>query len=48
VCNAVQKGKMATNVTCAWSTGVPRWRNVTNRAEQQMWFDETLASGMAP
>ena len=28
VCNAVQKGKMATNVTAAWSTGTPRWRNV--------------------
>ena len=49
VCNAVQKGKMATNVTAAWSTGVPRWRNVyKSPQEQQMWFDETLASGMAP
>jgi hypothetical protein len=28
VCNAVQKGKMSTNVTAAWSTGTPRWRNV--------------------
>jgi hypothetical protein len=49
VCNAVQKGKMATNVTAAWSTGTPRWRNVyKSPAEEQMWFDETLASGMAP
>jgi Hypothetical glycosyl hydrolase 6/Beta-galactosidase trimerisation domain len=49
VCNAVQKGKMATNVTAAWSTGVPRWRNVyKSQQEEQMWFDETLASGMAP
>src|SRR4051794_4503951 len=49
VCNAVQKGKMATNVTAAWSTGTPRWRNVyKSPQEQQMWFDETLASGMAP
>ncbi len=40
---------MATNVTAAWSTGVPRWRNVyKSPQEQQMWFDETLASGMAP
>jgi hypothetical protein len=49
VCNAVQKGKMANNVTAAWSTGVPRWRNVyKSQAEEQMWFDETLASGMVP
>jgi hypothetical protein len=49
VCNAVQNGKMATNVTGAWSTGTPRWRNVyKSQQEEQMWFDETLASGMAP
>ena len=49
VCHAVQKGKMATNVTGAWSTGTPRWRNVyKSRQEEQMWFNETLASGMAP
>jgi len=49
VCNAVQEGKMATNVTAAWSTGSPRWRNVyKSQAEEQMWLDETLASGMAP
>jgi hypothetical protein len=49
VCSAVQKGKMATNVTAAWSTGTPRWRNVyKSQQEEQMWFDETLASGMAP
>jgi hypothetical protein len=49
VCNAVQNGKMATNVTAAWSTGVPRWRNVyKSQQEEQMWFDETLASGMVP
>src|SRR5260370_38137344 len=49
VCSAVQKGKMATNVTAAWSTGVPRWRNVyKSPQEEQMWFDETLASGMVP
>jgi hypothetical protein len=49
VCSAVQKGKMATNVTAAWSTGTPRWRNVyKSQAEQEMWFNETLASGMVP
>ena len=49
VCNAVQKGKMATNVTAAWSTGNPRWRNVyKSQQEEQMWLDETLASGMVP
>jgi hypothetical protein len=40
---------MATNVTGAWSTGRPRWRNVyKSQQEEQMWFDETLASGMVP
>jgi Hypothetical glycosyl hydrolase 6/Beta-galactosidase trimerisation domain len=49
VCNAVQEGKMSTNVTAAWSTGTPRWRNVyKSPEEEQMWFDETLASGMVP
>jgi hypothetical protein len=49
VCHAVLKGKMAANVTGAWSTGRPRWRNVyKSRQEEQMWFNETLASGMAP
>ena len=28
VCNAVQDGKLSTNVTAAWSTGAPRWRNI--------------------
>jgi hypothetical protein len=49
VCSAVQKGKMSTNVTAAWSTGSPRWRNVSKgQREQEMWFNETLASGMVP
>ena len=49
VCNAVQNGKMATNVTAAWSTGTPRWRNVyKSPQEERMWFNETLASGMVP
>src|SRR3954453_15341529 len=49
VCSAVQNGKMATNVTAAWSPGPPRWRNVyKSEQEQRMWFNETLASGMVP
>lgn len=49
VCNAVQKGKMSTNVTAAWSTGTPRWRTVyKSPQEERMWFNETLASGMVP
>jgi hypothetical protein len=49
VCRAVQKGKMATNVTGAWSTGPVRWRGVAkSSAEARMWMDETVASGMVP
>ncbi len=49
VCNAVQKGKLSTNVTGAWSTGTPRWRTVyKSQREEQMWFNETLAAGLAP
>ena len=49
VCNAVQSGKMATNVTGAWSTGAVRWRNVYKSPEEaRMWLNETLASGMVP
>jgi hypothetical protein len=43
------KGKTSTNVTAAWSTGTPRWRNASkNPQEAQMWMDETVASGMVP
>ena len=49
VCGAVQKGKMATNVTGAWSTGGVRWRNsFKSPAEAQMWLDQSVASGMVP
>jgi hypothetical protein len=49
VCNAVLDGKFAANVTAAYSTGNPGWRNATkNPAEARMWLNETLASGMAP
>ena len=49
VCSAVQKGKMSTNVTGAWSTGGVRWRNAAKSpAEARMWMDQSLASGMVP
>jgi hypothetical protein len=49
VCNAVLDGKMATNITGAWSTGPVRWRQVTKTpAEAQTWFEQTTASGLVP
>ena len=49
VCNAVMKGRTSTNVTGAWSTGAPRWRNIAKSTnEAQMWMNETVASGMVP
>jgi hypothetical protein len=49
VCSAVMKGKTSTNVTAAWSTGTPRWRNVAKSPlEARMWMNETVASGMVP
>jgi len=49
VCSAVQDGKMATNVTAAWSTGTPRWRNVyKSRQEEQMWFDGFRHGAVSP
>lgn len=49
VCQAVQEGKMATNVTAGWSTGPVRWRGVSkSEAEWRIWVDETVASGMVP
>ncbi len=49
VCYASMKGKTSTNVTAAWSTGSPRWRNAAKSpAEARMWMNETLASGMVP
>ncbi len=47
VCSAVMKGRTSTNVTGGWSTGAVRWRNAAKSpAEETMWFDETVASGM--
>ena len=49
VCQAVQEGKMSTNVTGAWSTGPIRWRNVRKSAQEiEMWLSETSAAGMVP
>lgn len=49
VCNAIMKGRTSTNVTAAWSTGTPRWRNIAKSPnEAKMWLNETVASGMVP
>lgn len=49
VCNAVLDGKIAANVTAAYSTGQPGWRNVSkSAAETKMWLNQSVASGMRP
>lgn len=49
VCQAIMDGKMAANITGAWSTGPIRWRNSgKSPAEAEMWFSETSASGLVP
>lgn len=49
VCNAVLDGKVAANVTAAYSTGTPGWRNVSKKPDEaRMWLNESLASGMVP
>ena len=49
VCNAVLDGKVAANVTAAYSTGVVGWRNASkNPDEARMWLAQTSASGMRP
>jgi hypothetical protein len=49
VCSGVQKGKMSTIITGAWSTVDPRWRNVHKSVpEAQMWLNQTVASGAVP
>lgn len=49
VCNAVLDGKVAANVTAAYSTGQPGWRNVSKGpAETTMWLNQSVASGMLP
>ena len=49
VCNAVMDGKFAANVTAAYSTGSPGWRNLSKSDDEtRMWLNQTLASGMRP
>ncbi|HEX8713278.1 MAG TPA: beta-galactosidase trimerization domain-containing protein [Terracidiphilus sp.] len=49
VCTAIMEGKFAANVTGAYSTGTPGWRNGSkNPDETRIWLSETLASGMVP
>jgi len=49
VCNAVLEGAVAANVTAAYSTGQPGWRNVSKSpAETRMWLSQSVASGMLP
>jgi hypothetical protein len=49
VCRAVLDGKFAANVTAAYSTGNPGWRNASKTPDEtRMWLNETLASGMVP
>ena len=49
VCNAVLDGKVAANVTAAYSTGVVGWRNASkNPDEARIWLAQTSASGMRP
>ncbi|MCX7604269.1 MAG: beta-galactosidase trimerization domain-containing protein [Bryobacteraceae bacterium] len=44
----VMKGRTVTNVTGAWSTGSPVWRNAAKSpAEAEIWMAQTAASGMA-
>jgi hypothetical protein len=48
VAQAVMKGRTITNVTGAWSTGSPMWRNAAKSpAEAELWMAQTAASGMA-
>lgn len=48
VAYSVMKGRTVTNVTGAWSTGSPMWRNAAKSpAEAEMWMAQTAASGMA-
>ncbi len=45
---SVMKGRTVTNVTGAWSTGSPVWRNAAKGpAEAEIWMAQTAASGMA-
>jgi hypothetical protein len=47
VAQAIMRGHTITNVTGAWSTGSPMWRNASkSQAEAECWMAQTVASGM--
>lgn len=49
VCSAVMDGGVAANVTAAYSTGSPGWRNLSKSPDEtRMWLNQTVASGMKP
>jgi Beta-galactosidase trimerisation domain len=49
VANAIQEGKMATNITGTWSTGPVRWRNAVKSPQESMiWTCQTAAAGLVP
>jgi hypothetical protein len=49
VANAIQEGKMATNITGTWSTGPVRWRNTAKSPQESMiWTSQTAAAGLVP
>jgi hypothetical protein len=49
VCTSVLDGKRAGNVTGAYSTGTVAWRNGSKAPDEtRMWFNESLAGGVAP
>jgi hypothetical protein len=49
VCNAIQDGKVATNITGGWSTGPVRWRNAAKSPQEAtIWMSQTSAAGLVP
>jgi hypothetical protein len=47
VAYCVMKGRTVTNVTAAWSTGSPMWRNATKSIpEAETWMAQSTATGM--
>jgi hypothetical protein len=48
VCTSVLDGKRAGNVTGAYATGTPVWRNASKTPDEtRMWLNESLAGGVA-
>jgi Hypothetical glycosyl hydrolase 6/Beta-galactosidase trimerisation domain len=49
VSQAIQDGKMATNITGGWTTGHVRWRNAAKSPQEaHIWLSQTSASGLVP